>query len=362
MNEKLAEIIGCEVDDVDETLLATVFAEATVRGFKPSKIEMLRFKRFILRTGLSPLDGGIYAHCGSTGYEPGLRIDGWLELAKKAGAREIVQTYSPETIRFEEFAKDVQAHVWIETTIKLANESTFTHREFMVENFFMTDAWMSMPNRCNGHKSVAQTIRLFTGIYARDENSKEFTSQQQNTAPASKPLLVEVDEVKPNAEPPKHEVKVEQPVNNQSQVETQDEVKNTEPVNDSVSETAVEQEATGIPASKQQPQEANQVPVQENDEDKGSAMPESSAEPDPLVFTTTKEMLEFHWGGHKPSAKLKGDAGVMLSRIESDPNLWSSIVQYIKSTPNLKEAERAWTLAVLDAVKKMKEASDGKSA
>lgn len=356
MNEKLAEIIGCEVKQVEETLLDTVFAECTVRGYKPSWIEMLRFKRFILRTGLSPLDGGIYAHRGETGFEPGLKIDGWLELAKKAGAREIIQTYSPEIIRLEEFAKDVQAHVWIETTIKLANESIFTHREFMVENFFITEAWMSMPNRCNGHKSVAQTIRLFTGIYARDENSKDHTSQ--NPTPASKPLQVDIDEVKPAAKPPKHEVMEEQPDNN-PQVETQEDVKNAVSVNDAVSETVVEQEATSIPVSEQKPQEAIQVPGQQDDED---TMPESSTEPDPLVFKTAKEALEFHWGGHKPSAKLKGDAGVMLSRIASDPNLWSSIVQYIKSTPNLKEAERAWTLAVLDAVKKMKEASDGKSA
>ena len=358
MNEKLADIIGCEVKQVEETLLDTVFAECTVRGYKPSWIEMLRFKRFILRTGLSPLDGGIYAHRGETGFEPGLKIDGWLELAKKAGAREIIQTYSPEIIRLEEFAKDVQAHVWIETTIKLANESIFTHREFMVENFFLTEAWMSMPNRCNGHKSVAQTVRLFTGIYARDENSNEFSSQQK-TYPASKPLQVDVDEVKPNAEPPKHEVKEEQPDNNQQQVETQEGVKNTVSDNDAVSETVVEQEATSIPVSEQQPQEVIQVPDQKDDED---TMPESSTEPDPLVFKTAKEALEVHWGGHKPSARLKGDAGVMLSRIESDPNLWSSIFQYIKSTPNLNDAERAWTLAVLDAVKKMKEASDGKSA
>ena len=363
MNEKIAEIIGCDVAEIEIILMGTVFAECAVRGYTPSKIEMLRFKRFILRTGLSPLDGAIYAHLGNTGYEPGLKIDGWLELAKIAGASEISQEYSPTTIRLNEFANDVEAHTWIETTIKLTSGALFKHREFVVENFFVTEAWMSMPNRCNGHKSVAQTIRLFTGIYARDENSQEFSQKNSETPKSNKPLQVDVDEAKPAAEPAKQEKKPAEPVISKAQQDepVQADTSDTPKVINNVAEVQ-QGEVTVTEVAQQAPKvETQSEPVQMNDASDGQN-PDANASDEQPVFNSTEEVLAYHWKGHKPSEKLKGDTRVIVARVKTDPNLWGAVLQYVQTATSLKECEREWTLAALKQLKEMLEENDGKSA
>ncbi|MCW4618131.1 hypothetical protein OMD42_22530, partial [Aeromonas hydrophila] len=180
------KILGVQIDEVNDTLRDLLFLEVICAGYSPTTLDFKKTIRFIERTQLNPFDGTLFARRTNLGIEIGLRVDGWLQLAKQAGVREIIHTYSENILTFAEMAKDVRGHEWIETTLVAADGGRFVHREYLAENFFNTEAWCHMPNRSLGHKSTAQTIRLLTGVYAADES-------QASISPKDGGLTVLVD-------------------------------------------------------------------------------------------------------------------------------------------------------------------------
>ena len=199
------KILGVQIDEVNDTLRDLLFLEVICAGYSPTTLDFKKTIRFIERTQLNPFDGTLFARRTNLGIEIGLRVDGWLQLAKQAGVREIIHTYSENILTFAEMAKDVRGHEWIETTLVAADGGRFVHREYLAENFFNTEAWCHMPNRSLGHKSTAQTIRLLTGVYAADES-------QASISPKDGGLTVLVDsgpaaqvEAKPAETPVAHD-------------------------------------------------------------------------------------------------------------------------------------------------------------
>ncbi|MGL6428507.1 hypothetical protein, partial [Aeromonas hydrophila] len=184
--QTVEKILDVQADEVNDLLQDLLFLEVICTGYSPTPLDIKKTIRFIERTQLNPFDGTMFARRTNQGIEIGLRVDGWLQLAKQAGVREIIHTYSESTLTFAEMARDVRGHEWIETTLVTADGGRFVHREYLAENFFNTEAWCHMPNRSLGHKSTAQTIRLLTGVYAADES-------QASNSPKDGGLTVVVD-------------------------------------------------------------------------------------------------------------------------------------------------------------------------
>ena len=289
------KILGVQIDEVNDTLRDLLFLEVICAGYSPTTLDFKKTIRFIERTQLNPFDGTLFARRTNLGIEIGLRVDGWLQLAKQAGVREIIHTYSENILTFAEMAKDVRGHEWIETTLVAADGGRFVHREYLAENFFNTEAWCHMPNRSLGHKSTAQTIRLLTGVYAADES-------QASISPKDGGLTVLVDsgpaaqvEAKP-AEAPAAQVEAKPAETPAAQVEAK-------------------------PA---------ETPVAHDD-----------AKP-----TTLEEIIKFPWGGYLPSDRLRGDVRIGFGRTVQTKQ-WGALRGYFKST-RMSDDDRAWVLAALD--------------
>ena len=289
------KILGVQIDEVNDTLRDLLFLEVICAGYSPTTLDFKKTIRFIERTQLNPFDGTLFARRTNLGIEIGLRVDGWLQLAKQAGVREIIHTYSENILTFAEMAKDVRGHEWIETTLVAADGGRFVHREYLAENFFNTEAWCHMPNRSLGHKSTAQTIRLLTGVYAADES-------QASISPKDGGLTVLVD----------------------SGPAAQVEAKPAEtPV------VQVEAKPAETPAAQVEAKPA-ETPVAHDD-----------AKP-----TTLEEIIKFPWGGYLPSDRLRGDVRIGFGRTVQTKQ-WGALRGYFKST-RMSDDDRAWVLAALD--------------
>ena len=293
--QTVEKILDVQTDEVKDSLRDLLFLEVICAGYSPTTLDFKKTIRFIERTQLNPFDGTMFARRTNLGIEIGLRVDGWLQLAKQAGVREIIHTYSENVLTFAEMAKDVRGHEWIETTLVTADGGRFVHREYLAENFFNTEAWCHMPNRSLGHKSTAQTIRLLTGVYAADES-------QASLSPKDGGLTVVVDsgqaaqiEAKP-AETPAVQVEVEPAETPAVQVEV---------------------EPAETPAA------------------------QIGAKP-----TTLEEIIKFPWGGYLPSDRLRGDVRIGFSRTVQTKQ-WGALRGYFKST-RMSDDDRAWVLAALD--------------
>ncbi|MGU5599261.1 MULTISPECIES: hypothetical protein [Aeromonas] len=313
------KILGVQIDEVNDTLRDLLFLEVICAGYSPTTLDFKKTIRFIERTQLNPFDGTLFARRTNLGIEIGLRVDGWLQLAKQAGVREIIHTYSENILTFAEMAKDVRGHEWIETTLVAADGGRFVHREYLAENFFNTEAWCHMPNRSLGHKSTAQTIRLLTGVYAADES-------QASISPKDGGLTVLVDsgpaaqvEAKP-AEAPAAQVEAKPAEAPAAQVEAK-------PAETPAAQ--VEAKPAETPAAQVEAKPA-ETPVAHDD-----------AKP-----TTLEEIIKFPWGGYLPSDRLRGDVRIGFGRTVQTKQ-WGALRGYFKST-RMSDDDRAWVLAALD--------------
>ena len=185
-----AALMGCDAADVDNYISNILFGELIAKGYQPNQYDLKRIVRFVEQTQLNPLDRTMYVRLGDTGFEPVIRLDGWLEIARRIGVVGISHTYSDETLAFQGMHPDTKGHAWIGTKLTFNNGGVYEHREYLAENFCQNTVWMSMPNRQNGHKSTIQTIRLATGVYAAAD---ELDSVITPPTP-SRPLTVEVDD------------------------------------------------------------------------------------------------------------------------------------------------------------------------
>ncbi len=309
----------------------------------------------------------MFARRTNLGIEIGLRVDGWLQLAKQAGVREIIHTYSENVLTFAEMAKDVRGHEWIETTLVTADGGRFVHREYLAENFFNTEAWCHMPNRSLGHKSTAQTIRLLTGVYAADES-------QASLSPKDGGLTVVVDsgqaaqvEAKP-AETPAAQVEAKPAETPAAQVEAklaetptaQVEAKPAETpaaqVEAKLAETPaaqVEAKPAETPAAQVEAKPAETPAVQVEVEPAETPAVQVEVEPAETPAaqigakpTTLEEIIKFPWGGYLPSDRLRGDVRIGFSRTVQTKQ-WGALRGYFKST-RMSDDDRAWVLAALD--------------
>lgn len=329
--QTVEKILDVQTDEVNDSLRDLLFLEVICAGYSPTTLDFKKTIRFIERTQLNPFDGTMFARRTNLGIEIGLRVDGWLQLAKQAGVREIIHTYSENVLTFAEMAKDVRGHEWIETTLVTADGGRFVHREYLAENFFNTEAWCHMPNRSLGHKSTAQTIRLLTGVYAADES-------QASLSPKDGGLTVVVDsgqaaqvEAKP-AETPAAQVEAKPAETPAAQVEAK------------LAETPaaqVEAKPAETPAVQVEVEPAETPAVQVEVEPAETPAAQIGAKP-----TTLEEIIKFPWGGYLPSDRLRGDVRIGFSRTVQTKQ-WGALRGYFKST-RMSDDDRAWVLAALD--------------
>ena len=329
--QTVEKILDVQTDEVKDSLRDLLFLEVICAGYSPTTLDFKKTIRFIERTQLNPFDGTMFARRTNLGIEIGLRVDGWLQLAKQAGVREIIHTYSENVLTFAEMAKDVRGHEWIETTLVTADGGRFVHREYLAENFFNTEAWCHMPNRSLGHKSTAQTIRLLTGVYAADES-------QASLSPKDGGLTVVVDsgqaaqiEAKP-AETPAAQVEAKPAETPAAQVEAK------------LAETPtaqVEAKPAETPAVQVEVEPAETPAVQVEVEPAETPAAQIGAKP-----TTLEEIIKFPWGGYLPSDRLRGDVRIGFSRTVQTKQ-WGALRGYFKST-RMSDDDRAWVLAALD--------------
>ena len=329
--QTVEKILDVQTDEVNDSLRDLLFLEVICAGYSPTTLDFKKTIRFIERTQLNPFDGTMFARRTNLGIEIGLRVDGWLQLAKQAGVREIIHTYSENVLTFAEMAKDVRGHEWIETTLVTADGGRFVHREYLAENFFNTEAWCHMPNRSLGHKSTAQTIRLLTGVYAADES-------QASLSPKDGGLTVVVDsgqaaqvEAKP-AETPAAQVEAKPAETPAAQVEAK------------LAETPtaqVEAKQAETPAVQVEVEPAETPAVQVEVEPAETPAAQIGAKP-----TTLEEIIKFPWGGYLPSDRLRGDVRIGFSRTVQTKQ-WGALRGYFKST-RMSDDDRAWVLAALD--------------
>ena len=305
--QTVEKILDVQTDEVNDSLRDLLFLEVICAGYSPTTLDFKKTIRFIERTQLNPFDGTMFARRTNLGIEIGLRVDGWLQLAKQAGVREIIHTYSENVLTFAEMAKDVRGHEWIETTLVTADGGRFVHREYLAENFFNTEAWCHMPNRSLGHKSTAQTIRLLTGVYAADES-------QASLSPKDGGLTVVVD----------------------SGQAAQIEAKPAE-----TPAAQVEAKPAETPAVQVEVEPAETPAVQVEVEPAETPAAQIGAKP-----TTLEEIIKFPWGGYLPSDRLRGDVRIGFSRTVQTKQ-WGALRGYFKST-RMSDDDRAWVLAALD--------------
>ncbi|MCE9970021.1 hypothetical protein LZ620_13515 [Aeromonas salmonicida] len=305
--QTVEKILDVQTDEVNDSLRDLLFLEVICAGYSPTTLDFKKTIRFIERTQLNPFDGTMFARRTNLGIEIGLRVDGWLQLAKQAGVREIIHTYSENVLTFAEMAKDVRGHEWIETTLVTADGGRFVHREYLAENFFNTEAWCHMPNRSLGHKSTAQTIRLLTGVYAADES-------QASLSPKDGGLTVVVD----------------------SGQAAQVEAKPAE-----TPAAQVEAKPAETPAVQVEVEPAETPAVQVEVEPAETPAAQIGAKP-----TTLEEIIKFPWGGYLPSDRLRGDVRIGFSRTVQTKQ-WGALRGYFKST-RMSDDDRAWVLAALD--------------
>ncbi|WP_270689132.1 hypothetical protein [Aeromonas sp. D3] len=365
--QTVEQILGVPAEEVNDMLRDLLFQEVFCNGYKPTDLDFKKTARFIQRTQLNPFDGTMFARRTNLGIEIGLRIDGWLQLAKQAGVKEIIHTYSDGFLTFAEMARDVRGHEWIETTLLVSDGGRFVHREYLAENFFNTEAWCLMPNRSLGHKSTAQTIRLFTGVYVADEN-------QASISPKDGGLTVVVDsgpaaevEAKP-AETPAAEVEAKPAETPAAEVEAKPaetlaaevEAKPAETPAAQVEAKPAETPATQVEAKPAETPAAEveakpaETPAAEV-EAKPAETPVVQVEADPAETpaaqveakpTTLEEIIKFPWGGYLPSDRLRGDVRIGFGRTVQTKQ-WGALRGYFKST-RMSDEDRTWVLAALD--------------
>ena len=365
--QTVEKILDVQTDEVKDSLRDLLFLEVICAGYSPTTLDFKKTIRFIERTQLNPFDGTMFARRTNLGIEIGLRVDGWLQLAKQAGVREIIHTYSENVLTFAEMAKDVRGHEWIETTLVTADGGRFVHREYLAENFFNTEAWCHMPNRSLGHKSTAQTIRLLTGVYAADESQASLSPKdggltvvvdsgqaaQVEAKPAETPAAqVEAKpaetpaaqvEAKP-AETPAAQVEAKPAVTPAAQVEAKLAETPTAQVEAKPAETPavqVEVEPAETPAVQVEVEPAETPAVQVEVEPAETPAAQIGAKP-----TTLEEIIKFPWGGYLPSDRLRGDVRIGFSRTVQTKQ-WGALRGYFKST-RMSDDDRAWVLAALD--------------
>lgn len=341
-----AEILGVDKTEVENTIIDVLFKASIVEGRVPSEIDLKRVIRFIERTQLNPFDGTMFVRWNEFGeVEPGLRVDGWLQLAKQGGVKEIVQSYSDNFIKYPEFRNDVRGHEWIETILVTTEGGRYVHREYLAENFYTTKVWMEMPNRSLGHKSTCQTIRLFTGVYAADE-------WQKTVSPTEGGLTVLVDngaadtELETAAVAPA--VKTETTAAT-LEVEAVVEIETTAPEKP---ELVVETQET-VPASVEPIIEdsasVSTAAVKEETPTVAEVAEENVSEPmmQNHLPVTLEEIIQYPWGGHLPSAKMRGDVRVGFTRA-AEQNAWVAIRGYFANSLSMSDEDREWTLKALD--------------
>ncbi len=378
--QTVEKILDVQTDEVKDSLRDLLFLEVICAGYSPTTLDFKKTIRFIERTQLNPFDGTMFARRTNLGIEIGLRVDGWLQLAKQAGVREIIHTYSENVLTFAEMAKDVRGHEWIETTLVTADGGRFVHREYLAENFFNTEAWCHMPNRSLGHKSTAQTIRLLTGVYAADESQAslspkdggltvvvdsgqaaqveakpaETPAAQVEAKPAETPAAAQVEakpaetpaaqvEAKP-AETPAAQVEAKPAETPAAQVEAKLAETPTAQVEAKQAETPavqVEVEPAETPAVQVEVEPAETPAVQVEVEPAETPAAQIGAKP-----TTLEEIIKFPWGGYLPSDRLRGDVRIGFSRTVQTKQ-WGALRGYFKST-RMSDDDRAWVLAALD--------------
>ena len=353
--QTVEKILDVQTDEVKDSLRDLLFLEVICAGYSPTTLDFKKTIRFIERTQLNPFDGTMFARRTNLGIEIGLRVDGWLQLAKQAGVREIIHTYSENVLTFAEMAKDVRGHEWIETTLVTADGGRFVHREYLAENFFNTEAWCHMPNRSLGHKSTAQTIRLLTGVYAADESQASLSPKdggltvvvdsgqaaQVEAKPAETPAAQV--EAKP-AETPAAQVEAKPAETPAAQVEAKPAETPAAQVEAKLAETPtaqVEAKQAETPAVQVEVEPAETPAVQVEVEPAETPAAQIGAKP-----TTLEEIIKFPWGGYLPSDRLRGDVRIGFSRTVQTKQ-WGALRGYFKST-RMSDDDRAWVLAALD--------------
>lgn len=351
MNTKAHEIIGCEAEKVNEIINYFLLQEI-IRDYDytPNEMDYMKLRRFIERTELNPMDGTMFIRRGSMGLEPGLRIEGWIELGKRAGVKETRQVYSEHQVRLDAMGQGVFGVEWIETELVTATGS-FTHREYLAECFWVTESWCYMPNRCLGLKSLGQTIRLLTGVYSTIDSS-----DRDMSAPKTKdqrPLTVithETTQVQEQTEPEQHSSApvVEMTAPTSKKVDAV--VKTTQPESSEM-ETVVETEKPPVEVVDQvvemtEPEAKTNKPV----------TAETSVEVDHPVGKgmSLEEILNTNWCEITVTPKFRGDMRTAFGRIQT-PEMWLSVRAYIETSVAISAQDRVWALAAIDAYKVSKE-------
>lgn len=347
MNMKAHEIIGCEAEKVNEIINYFLLQDLISNyNYTPNEFDYMKLRRFIERTELNPMDGTMFVRRGSLGLEPGLRIEGWIELGKRAGVIETKQVYSENKVTLDAMGQGVFGVEWIETVLVTATGS-FTHREYLAECFWVTESWCYMPNRCLGLKSLGQTIRLLTGVYSTIDSS-----DRDMSAPKTKdqrPLTVithEATQVQEQTEPEQHSsatvVETTKPTS-----KTVDAVVETTQPESSKTETVVETEKPPIQVVEMtEPEVTTDKPI----------TAETSVE---VVHSVGKgmsleEILNTNWCDITVTPKFRGDMRTAFGRIQT-PAMWLQVRAYIETSVAISEQDRVWALAAIDAYKASKE-------
>jgi hypothetical protein len=368
-NKTAAEIMGCNDDQVNDYLQNILFGELINQGYNPNKYDYLRIVRFIEQVQLNPLDRTMYVRIGDTGFEPCLRVDGWLEISRKIGVKSIQHEYSDELISFTGMHPDVKAHVWIKATIVTNDGGEYSHREYFAENFCQNSNWLTMPNRLTGHKSLVQTLRMATGVYSAGDEFDSVTAQ----AVTVRPLTVDVDtesdikvDVKPEMEAqiprdlavttPQPEPVVEEDKPQQQSRKVQQLTPGPTQKQTSADESGDRNgsNATDVPTPEQAATPS--VKTAETDADtecnvEGSAVNETpeSTDANPAATTNTMtmdEVLQTQIDGFLPTRKIIGDMKIALTRCV-ELNSWKNVKAYLETTKSWNDQERKWTLGVL---------------
>ena len=343
-----AELMGCDAADVDNYISNILFGELIAKGYQPNQYDLKRIVRFVEQTQLNPLDRTMYVRLGDTGFEPVIRLDGWLEIARRIGVVGISHTYSDETLAFQGMHPDTKGHAWIGTKLTFNHGGVYEHREYLAENFCQNTVWMSMPNRQNGHKSTIQTIRLATGVYAAAD---ELDSVITPPTP-SRPLTVEVDDDDASAQ-------------EASASSNQTVAQESAPANaaaeaqakaDAEAQAKADAEAQAKADAEAQAKADAEIQADADAEAQAYAKEEAQATNTSTNVMTLKEVLQLDLDGYTPQPKTRGDVEVALKRCTTQ-NMWVNVRKYIEATPTMSDVDRKWSLYVFDMWKTISGAS-----
>jgi len=375
-----AELMGCDANDVDNYISNILFGELIAKGYQPNQYDLKRIVRFVEQTQLNPLDRTMYVRIGDTGFEPVIRLDGWLEIARRIGVVGISHTYSDETLAFQGMHPDTKGHAWIGTKLTFNHGGVYEHREYLAENFCQNTVWMNMPNRQNGHKSTIQTIRLATGVYAAAD---ELDSVITPPTP-SRPLTVEVDDddapaqeasassnqtVAQESAPANAAAEAQAKADAEAQAKADAEAQakadaeaqakadaEAQAKADAEAQAKADAEAQAKADAEAQAKAAAEIQADADAEAQAYAKEEAQATNASTNAMTLKEVLQLDLDGYTPQPKTRGDVEVALKRCTTQ-NMWVNVRKYIEATPTMSDVDRKWSLHVFDMWKTISGAS-----